>query len=120
MAFEKLNDLNKSINVAASALAAMEKEYVEKAFEEFFQLAPEAAKVVWTQYTPLWNDGDECQFSVNDFEVETDPQLGKFTHYKLLNQLYLEVQAYLRDIFGDHVQITATRSGFTESPHYHE
>ena len=49
------------------------KEFMEKAqnalrgaFNEFFETNPEIGQVVWTQYTPYFNDGDECVFGVND------------------------------------------------------
>ena len=39
-------------------------------FTEFFALYPMVTMIRWTQYTPYFNDGDECVFSVNDPEVE--------------------------------------------------
>jgi hypothetical protein len=35
-------------------------------FQEFFKNYPEIAYVTWTQYTPYFNDGDECTFSVHE------------------------------------------------------
>ena len=32
----------------------------------FFEECPKVQAVVWSQYTPYFNDGDECVFSVND------------------------------------------------------
>lgn len=31
---------------------------------EFFSLNPGINAVIWTQYTPYWNDGETCEFSV--------------------------------------------------------
>ena len=32
----------------------------------FFEECPKVQAVVWSQYTPYFNDGDECVFSVNE------------------------------------------------------
>ena len=32
----------------------------------FFEECPKIQAVVWSQYTPYFNDGDECVFSIND------------------------------------------------------
>jgi hypothetical protein len=38
---------------------------------------PTVTAVKWSQYTPYFNDGDTCEFGVNDFEVAvTDPPAG--------------------------------------------
>lgn len=33
---------------------------------DFFKLVPSVKRVVWTQFTPYFNDGDACYFRVND------------------------------------------------------
>lgn len=37
----------------------------KETFKEFFDKNEAVKAVVWTQYTPYFNDGDECTFSVN-------------------------------------------------------
>jgi hypothetical protein len=58
------------------SLKAAKEVYVEagrKAFrpavDEFLAAHPEVEAVRWTQYTPYFDDGDPCVFSVNDPEV---------------------------------------------------
>jgi hypothetical protein len=48
------------------------QEALKEAFKEFFAAHPEAEAVVWTQYTPYFNDGDACTFSVGDMELKVD------------------------------------------------
>lgn len=36
----------------------------KKTIAEFWELNPGVNAVVWHQYTPFWNDGDTCEFSV--------------------------------------------------------
>jgi hypothetical protein len=50
----------------------LQTEFQEKAknlfkttFDEFFKLNPGINAVIWTQYSPYFNDGDSCEFSVN-------------------------------------------------------
>jgi hypothetical protein len=42
---------------------------VKDAFKDLFDKYPEIRSVTWTQYTPYFNDGDTCTFSVHDFDV---------------------------------------------------
>jgi len=38
----------------------------KNSFNWFFEKHPRVKMVTWTQYTPYFNDGDECVFSVNE------------------------------------------------------
>ena len=61
----KLNDLI----AAQEALAAKFREEAQALFKdvtkEFFTTNPGVNKFSWHQYTPYFNDGDECVFGVN-------------------------------------------------------
>ena len=139
------------------------KELIQDVLKSVFDEDPDLASVGWDQYTPYFNDGDPCVFSVNDvgcawfkdnvtpeerenmllpdrywddeegFIVEesvgwrdftligSDPQnpdwglpekcrkswntLAEFNKFLQANQ------DLAQDIFGDHVQIRATREG---------
>jgi hypothetical protein len=41
------------------------QELFKETTKEFFDINPGITAVVWTQYTPYFNDGDECIFAVN-------------------------------------------------------
>lgn len=41
--------------------------------KEFFDKNPGITGVVWTQYTPYFNDGDTCEFSVNEATFTNAP-----------------------------------------------
>lgn len=54
-------------------LEAMRKAHMKELQEDFnkiitlfFEECPKVQAVVWSQYTPYFNDGDECVFGVND------------------------------------------------------
>lgn len=55
----KLEEMRKS------HMAALQKDFNE-IIKLFFDECPKVQAVVWSQYTPYFNDGDECVFSVNE------------------------------------------------------
>lgn len=68
-------DLEKIKTDYNEKLAKMQEEMqtvLKDAFKEIFEKAPHLAAITWTQYTPYFNDGDECTFSVHDAYLLTD------------------------------------------------
>jgi hypothetical protein len=43
------------------------QEMMKEEFSKFFKEVPEVKAIGWVQYTPYFNDGDECTFSKDDF-----------------------------------------------------
>jgi hypothetical protein len=41
---------------------------IKASFEGFFKAFPEVKTIVWRQYTPYFNDGDECVFHVSELD----------------------------------------------------
>lgn len=41
--------------------------------KEFFDKNPGVKSIVWTQYTPYFNDGDTCEFGVNSPSFSNSP-----------------------------------------------
>lgn len=122
----KLKELQKKIY----GLQAEMKSKSEIAFKEeskaIFEKYPEIENFSWTQYTPYFNDGDECAFSVN-----TDPKINGNDEYeeesekinekafrdisKLLNEID---EQSMKAIWGDHMEVTISRSGKISSDEY--
>ena len=52
--------------------------------KEFFEGNPAITAVVWTQYTPYFNDGDTCEFRVNEptFTNAPDPENVRWGEYE--------------------------------------
>jgi len=42
------------------------QDQMQKFFDEFFEKNPEVESIHWVQYTPYFNDGSPCVFSVGD------------------------------------------------------
>lgn len=134
--------------------------------KEFFDKNPGITALKWTQYTPYFNDGDACEFRINDVyftnapadELENVSAWGEYEgedetvwvasniEYTLLSKYHeeeaakilaaggvdedscslidkmissSEMEDIMWEMFGDHVQVTATRGGFdiTECEH---
>lgn len=63
---------NSKIKELKEKIAALEKEAMEEyrilfveSSRELFEKYPYLERFSWTQYTPYFNDGDECTFGVN-------------------------------------------------------
>jgi len=53
---------------------------LKTSMKEIFEQFPEISLLVWEQYTPYFNDGDECTFGVHEirvnFKTESISELG--------------------------------------------
>ena len=58
----KVEELNAAKEKMQKELAAQ----LEPLFKEFFKENPKIGKIAWTQYTPYFNDGEPCEFSVHE------------------------------------------------------
>lgn len=88
-------------------------------FKAALERAPEVAAYRWTQYTPYFNDGEPCEFRLNDLEwqkvesAEADEwewdsaMPGKPPGLDALGDDMLE------GMFGDHVEIVVRRGART-------
>jgi hypothetical protein len=69
----KLTVLVKKITELRETMKREGKEALKEAFVEFFDKHPEAKEILWTQYTPYFNDGDACTFSKHSAELKVYP-----------------------------------------------
>lgn len=129
------------------------KKVLKDSFKGFFDANPKIRAVSWTQYTPYFNDGEPCTFSVHDMWAldkkgynEWKDNGGYAEEYSVAsNWAYGEpegddrltakerksVQDFLalvhklpddlfEDMFGDHVEVIATREGFEVEEYSHD
>lgn len=73
---EQQRELQKKFQTTAQAL-------FKETTKEFFDKNPNVTAIVWTQYTPYFNDGDTCEFGVNDatFTNAPDPHSVRWGEY---------------------------------------
>lgn len=137
--------------------------------KEFFDKNPGITALKWTQYTPYFNDGDTCEFRVNDVyftnapadELDNISAWGEYegeddsvwvTHNivyvlnsgrkyyedevakilaaggvdvdscNLIDKMIQssEMEEIMKEMFGDHVAVTATRDGFDVNDYEHD
>lgn len=113
------------------------KEWVDRArnlfmasVNEMFEKYPTLNNISWPQYTPYFNDGDECIFSVHSYganvngagselndDQEVEPDLVP-AHKELENLLDAVPGDLMKDIFGDHNEVTIHRTGKIEKERY--
>lgn len=140
-----------SIEALVNAYEKIKTEMEEKmqtemkaAFAEFFNTHPNVHGFIWTQYTPYFNDGDECIFGVHEIspilseEILEEVKNGNLSSYEVEDANYENedkidptVKDFIRAIskvpeevfknaFGDHVQVVATREGFDITEYQHD
>lgn len=61
----KLNEIQKQIEKLEKQAHKESSKLISKGFKEVFKKHPDLKSFSWTQYTPYFNDGDECVFSAH-------------------------------------------------------
>lgn len=68
-----MSDLNTLLQKHQDEINALQKRMVEDfnalikaSMDAFFEKYPRVRAIAWTQYTPYFNDGDACEFSVHE------------------------------------------------------
>ncbi len=64
--FDELRDLKQAYN---KKLQEEGQAALKEVFKEVFNTHPRLKSIVWTEFTPYFNDGDVCTFRVHDFDV---------------------------------------------------
>jgi hypothetical protein len=144
---DEYDALTAKMAAARADIAAMGKDAVGSLFKRFFTENQKATAVGWHQYTPYFNDGEPCEFSVHDFYYSTKQGVDfsevtsldededgagfvdDYSRAKAGEGALKEAVSTLRravdeDIFetafGDHVMVIATPAGFHVSEYSHD
>jgi hypothetical protein len=131
--------LQNKMDVLRDEIKEKSKAFFKDASKALFEKHPNLETFRWTQYTPYFNDGDPCLFSVHSdypevamageniedqesYEMpdrENEPQ--KYAAYgdvtTLLNTFRVED---FEDMFGDHCQVTVTRDKVEVEEYSHD
>ena len=60
----QFKEFSAQMEAARAAMSEKAKPYVEAGVQQLLEICPEIDSVFWVQYTPYFNDGDTCYFSV--------------------------------------------------------
>jgi len=76
---EELKVLAKEIEDMKEAYKVKAKNVlVDNIYPQFFAKHPEIKMLYWTQYTPYFNDGDPCLFSVGEVCISDDVEIEDY------------------------------------------
>ena len=98
---------------------------------DIFKEYPRLESFGWTQYTPYFNDGDECTFGIrsevflNGSDPYEDEEVSNLTPTEVDN-IRRSVETLItalpsqsmKDIFGDHMSVVVYRSGKIDTEEY--
>lgn len=74
----ELEELTKQIEDMKSQYREKAKKVLnESVFPDFFKKHPEVTAIYWAQYTPYFNDGDPCVFSVGEVCVTNSKDMDE-------------------------------------------
>jgi hypothetical protein len=125
-------DLIEQIKGEFAAFAEKKKALTDQLKGEFpailkplFEKYPSVEKIRWRQYTPYFNDGDECTFSahvdslaINDDEPYETSDGNEDASEEFTDALGEIPEEMLKEIFGDHVMVIVNRDGTVETEEY--
>lgn len=70
---KEIKALNKERQEIQSKYQTKMQEHLKGLTKAFFKDNPQVTAFVWTQYTPYFNDGDECTFRRNEISATNCP-----------------------------------------------
>jgi 5'-3' exonuclease len=120
---DQIVDLRKQMQVDA-------KQILQDGLREIFDQFPEVESIGWKQYTPYFNDGDECIFRCYADEPDINGNCGWELSYHEETELLAPAQKAASKIleviededykimFGDHALITIHRDGTIDVEEY--
>jgi hypothetical protein len=112
------------------------KENFNNFFSEIFKKYPKLNAFKFTAYTPYFNDGEACEFSVNDvYDVLTDDNEDFKDVYSYkgiekemieevlgeINEIIFAVDSsFYKESFGDHIEISVYRNKIETEDYSHD
>jgi len=95
--------------------------------QALFAMFPLMTSFSWPQYTPYFNDGEECNFYVRSYDEnieinginsddQTDWQLDAASECSMVLNRFEDSE--MKETFGDHVKVTVTSDGLLKTEVY--
>ena len=132
---EKYAEMQEKIKKMQEEMQEKVKSLFNEIVTEFFAANPKIKSFSWTQYTPYFNDGEECVFGVNSYDptmifveesglIDTEKweiaEEGEARDLQKATQKFIDGfrDEDLKTIFGDHVEVTVNNDGTAEVEEY--
>lgn len=72
---DSLANVSTQLQTLEAELKTRSQGVLKESFSEFFKACPDITGFGWTQYTPYFNDGDECTFRINSFTFTKNKEI---------------------------------------------
>lgn len=119
----KLEELKEKQAALRAEMLTESKRFFDEAAKEIFAKHPTVESFSWRQYTPYFNDGDECVFSVHSYpEINGEDVSDESGPYNDAKKLIESIdEPTMKEMFGDHVKITVLKTeGVTIDEYSHD
>lgn len=110
-------DLKKQVDAVKEQMSSVGEKFFAEKFKKIFSKYSNLEEVVWTAYTPYFNDGEPCTFSSNHEYAEVtfsedrkENEKAEKEIEKFLSQFDDELMLAL---FGDEITIAIDKEGIT-------
>lgn len=137
---DRFADLKSEMEELRRQMQERGKEVFRTESANLFNDFPDLVSFSWRQYTPYFNDGDECVFSVQDYptvEFSDGDLLEDWSSYSRKyqeneNETHMDAadavqelvsaipEEVMKDIFGDHVSVTVYKDRVDVDEYDHE
>jgi hypothetical protein len=119
----KLEQIRKESEKLKKEYSLKQQEIFKELWKDFFNLYPSIDTVSWTQYTPYWNDGETCEFTVHTWNITLngDEESGDSKIEKVASSIIQSIdEDCMKDMFGDHCTVIVSRDGYSVEEYEHE
>lgn len=149
MSLSKYQEAKKIMDDARDTMRKTAKGAFEDAAIAVFEKHPNLDRFSWTQYTPYFNDGDECVFRAgtnypavvmkddefgedadyhdfedDDYYINKQPREslseGDLARLDVIELLSQFDEDTYKDVFGDHTRVVVTRDGIETEEYEHD
>lgn len=127
---ENYQSLKEQLRALRQQTAEVAGRLIRHGLRHVFDVYPHVQSIGWTQYTPYFNDGDECLFGTHiDYpyiNTEDTWDVDWSETSKHLRPVRDAIRTVLREVdnedflclFGDHVKVTINRDGTAITEEY--
>lgn len=119
MSESAFNDLKKSIENFLESISEINEIMFKGLVSHIFAELPEIESFRFTGYTPSFNDGEECTFTLTtdycDVTLKDKTKKLEESKYQKTISKYLDLlpESFYRDHFGNNVAVTVTATDVT-------
>jgi len=97
----------------AALIAELDKDF-GVIFIPLFEKYPDIESISWTQFSPYFNDGEECTFSVHNDFIDIDGTVDSTLAEEEFSDLLKSIpDDFYEDLFGNHVRVILLKNGKT-------